>query len=515
MRILERLYGWYGKLTVRAVGAILLLLILTVFIRGGEETPSTTEEPLLPQVVVATPASLLSDGVTSLIGTVAPKTQAKLVAETSGRVVAVNASLGETVAAGTIIAQLENASERAAVLQAQGVYEAAEAAARQSVLSVSSAASALRGEENTAVTTHATAYTTVSNIVRSTLDPFYGNPDGRIIGLKVDGRGYQSSLLEARRALQTSLPAWQVRATTLTPNGDITQALRDATVTTNEVLALVDMFIAAFSDTNSSLTEETARAYVSDLSTQRSALLAVTASLQAAETKLLAASDALARAEAAGSQTTPLASAAQAQVKQALGSLRAAEANLAKTIIRTPISGTVNILPVRVGDYVGQNSLVAEVANISGFEITTYVTEAEVNSFAIGDEVIVKGEVTGTVTNISPVVDNSTGKIEVRIGVDTTDLRDGETVNLTLKNQSSNVVSSNRILVPLTAVKLGTDTASVFVVNSENILEARTVTLGPVIQDTINIIDGLTADTEIVLDVRGRSAGEVVTVVVR
>jgi RND family efflux transporter MFP subunit len=509
MVFLDRLYGWYGKRTVRAVGAALLVLIVVIIVKSSEDDVAPVTEVALPQVTVATPAALASGSSVSLIGTVAPKTQAKLVSEASGRVVAVNASLGQYVTAGSIIAQLENASERAAVLQAEGVYEAALAAARASALGVDSAASNLVGEQNSAITTHASAYTTVSNIVRTDLDPFYGNPDGQIIGLKVDGQGYQTSLIQARRALQTTLPEWQARATNLSTDDNIAAALTAAERVTTDVLALLDMFIAAFSDTNSNLSDDVARGYVSDLNTKRASLLATTAALQAAGTQLTAAYDALSRAEAAGSQSTPVTSAAEAQVKQALGALRAAQANNAKTVIRTPISGTVNALSVAVGDFVGQSVPVAEVANNAGLEVTTYVSENEARTFTIGQPVSLGKNATGTVTSISPAIDTTTGKVELRIDASGTELKAGSTVSITIT--TAEVPEDTRVLVPLTAIKLSTDAALVYTVSASSTLVANRVVLGNVTEEFVEITEGLTNDTLIVVDARGRKVGETVT----
>lgn len=510
--MLERLYRWYGKRVVRLVAVALAILLIVVMTKDGETEDQVVATQTLPVVTTASPASLSGARTLELVGTVSAKTQAKLLAEASGRVISVPVTLGANVNAGTILAQLENASERAAVLQAEGVYEAALAAARQSTVSVSSAETAVRAEENKAITTHASAYNTVSSIVRSDLDEFFSNPEGAIIGLKVKGFGNTETLIEARRKLQTSLPAWQsrtVRSNATTIDADLSNAL----LVTREVTAMVDLFLTIFSYQDSDLPAETVRSYTSRFITLRSNLITTEASLNSAETNLASAQDALLRAEAAGRGETAVVSAADAQVKQALGALRAAEANLAKTIIRTPISGTVNVLPIRVGDFVGQNTLVAEVANTSGFEVTTFVTEAEAANLTIGDEVIVKDNTAGTITNISPVIDNSTGKIEVRIGVADTTLRSGDTVTIALRG--NNASTDARILIPLTAVKLSTDAAAVFIVNADNVLEAKTVTLGPVIQDSILITAGLNADTEIVLDVRGRSVGEEVTVATR
>src|SRR3989338_7504424 len=62
-----------------------------------------------------------------LLGTVTSRSEATIRAEIGGKIIAVYQKLGDYVGAGTVIAEFENAGERASVLQAEGAYEAANA----------------------------------------------------------------------------------------------------------------------------------------------------------------------------------------------------------------------------------------------------------------------------------------------------------------------------------------------------------------------------------------------------
>jgi RND family efflux transporter MFP subunit len=507
----ERLCARYGKRRVISVVvvAFVLLVVGALFLRGDRETASTAVTKL-PLVTVATPSTLASSGSVELIGTVDAVTQAKLIAESAGRVVSVNASLGATVAAGTIIAQIENASERAAVLQAQGVYEGALALAEQGTVGIAEAENALTATQNSAVATHGTAYTTVSGIVRTTLDQFFSQPEGTIVGLRINGRGYTSILNAGRVSLQSTLITWQQVAASLSPKDDIEAALASAQIHTTEVLAMIDIFLAIMADPSNDLTETEVRTYTSELNAARSTLVATESALRGATTQLVAAKDTVAKAKLGGGTNTGTASAAEAQVKQALGALRSAEANLAKTIIRTPITGTVNLLTVRAGDYVGQTAVVAEIANTAGLEVTTYISETEAANLTVGTVVTLGETATGTITSISPAISSETGKVEVRIGSDSKTLKTGSTVKIRIATDT--IIDDSRVMVPLTAVKLTTDAAVVFTVSETNTLTAVPVTLGAVSGERLEIVSGLTNDTAIVLDVRGRKAGEAVEV---
>ena len=54
--------------------------------------------------------------------------EANLQAETGGRITSVSVDVGDTVSAGKVLATIESSAQRAALVQAQGAYEAAVAA---------------------------------------------------------------------------------------------------------------------------------------------------------------------------------------------------------------------------------------------------------------------------------------------------------------------------------------------------------------------------------------------------
>src|SRR3989344_9414951 len=63
----------------------------------------------------------------TVVGQVSSQSEATVRAEHSGQVTRVNTALGNNISAGSVAAELENASERAAVLQAEASVEAAQA----------------------------------------------------------------------------------------------------------------------------------------------------------------------------------------------------------------------------------------------------------------------------------------------------------------------------------------------------------------------------------------------------
>lgn len=493
--------AWRHKLKL---SALLVALIGLTIVFGGQSAPQAQVSDNKPVVEVASASTLSGEQSVSLVGTVRSFSEAEITAEASGRVTSVNAVLGQTVPAGFVLVTLENAAEQAAVLQAEGVYESALAASAQSTVGVAEANTTLTNAKNSAITTVSNAYNTTNGIVRNNIDLFFANPDARVPGLKIDGRGNTAWLNSERVAFQTLLTDWQREVSSLTVSADLDASIQASIQHVDRTIALVDVFLSLFTDPNAdnSYSDAELIAFNTTFTGLRSTLEATKSSLNGSVATLANAEDVVRRASisASGSQT----SASDAQVKQALGALRAAQANLSKTILRTPISGTVNSLPVRVGDFVGNQAVVARVANNNALEVVTYVGDQELNAFVEGATVIIEDSHQGIVTEVAPAVDPVTRKTEVRIALETAEVQNGDTVSISKSFELSD--SNQPISIPLSAVKFEIEDGKVFVVEN-GVLVAKSVELGAVRGGSVVITSGLSTTDEFVIDARGLTEG--------
>lgn len=509
MNVMELIKKYQKNIYVRAGAALVLTLIVALSIRAlnsGVDTSESTE--VLPSVTVTTSSELAGGDSLSLIGTVRAFTEAQITSERSGRVTGVSATLGGKVTAGQVVATLENASEQAAVLQAQGVYEAALAASAQSGVGVSEAQTALSSSKNNAVSTYRQSYNTVNNVIYGSVDTFFSNPDSQIPGLKIDGNA--SYMNSERVAYQSILKEWQSRSNNINTNSNLESELTYAKTQVERTIAFVDAFITIFNQPGSvsGYTPAELQTYSANFTALRANLINTRSSLDASIAGIASAEDAVRRAELASSGGTV--SASDAQVKQALGALRAAQANLAKTILRTPISGTVNSINVKVGDFVNSFDVVSVVANNSALEIVTYVGDTEKDQLIVGDKVLIEGQYEGIVTQIAPAVDPNTRKTEVRIATDNTNIANGDTVRVA-KEAATTTAMVSGVYVPITAVKFEAENGSVFTVDGDTLV-AHPVTIGTIRGSRVEILEGLSATDEFVLDARGLSAGTKVQV---
>lgn len=499
-----------GKLRLLAL-ALLLVVVWQIVVRLNTEVVEEVVD--LPQVVTVSTASQLSNGDGySLVGTVEAKDQARIQTEAGGRVTSVSVELGQSLSAGQVIAQLENAAQYASLLQAEGSYEAAKAAAAQSEVSVADAENALTAANNNARNTYRNSFTAANNAMLTTVDQFYSDTQNSTFGVKIVANGQAASLTAARKQLTADLSVWQTNISTLNISSDASVLLDEAESVVNKVLSQVDAFIELTStaDLDDELNGQSVRSYTASLISLRTTLNGTINSIDSARTSINSAEEAVRRAQIGSTQSADV-SAANAQIKQALGALRAAEAAYNKTIIRTPIAGTLNELSLKAGDYVGIGAPVALVANNNALEITTYVGERDVERIAIGQTVMIEGNIEGVISAIAPGVDQTTKKTEVKIGTESDQLKTGDTVTVSFTEDDSIAEISSEVRLPLTAVKFTASNGSIFVVE-DNHLVAKPVELGTISGSYVVITEGMNNTTEFVVDARGLTEGSEVEV---
>lgn len=196
--------------------------------------------------------------------------------------------------------------------------------------------------------------------------------------------------------------------------------------------------------------------------------------------------------------------------------MAAARANLEKTIVRAPISGTINSLSLKVGDYLSAGSVAVVIANNGALEVTAYVTDIDSREIAAGSAATIEtqaGTVKGAVTRVAPAIDPATKKVEVRIGITegNSNLVNGQSVTVSIERAHKATTALKTITLPLSALKVGADSISVFTVDEDNKLIAHAVTLGQLLGDRVEIESGVTAEMQIVTDARGLQPGQVVS----
>lgn len=513
---------------------IALVLVVVLAVAGGryvfrEKGSAVASDSGVSYVHVSTVADLAS-ATTPLpvTGQVTSLSRASILAQTSGEVVSLLRRLGDQVSAGEVIGSFEHSSQSAAVLQAQGAYDAAEAAyekavnttAQNSSISSQSAQSSADTARTAAVNALAGAYASLDDAVHGRADQLFSNArtSNPILTMTVPDSALVQKLQNNRKLLESKL-ATAVTLSSST-NADTLDAHTALMIeTAQSVTSFLNDLILAVNETQPSQATPAATlaGYQASLTAARSESVAAVSSLSAAKGAYdSAVSGASTAANAATSASGTDVASAAAYVKQALGALDAAKAALEKTIIRSPISGTIVSLPITQGGFVSAYAPVAVVSNPGALFIDIQVTPDDAKTLAVGSAAIIQGTQQGVITFIAPALDPSTGKIEVKVGMSDNGqgLTDGEVVSVALSrsSRSSAKDAMRTITIPITAVKMLPTGAAVFTVAASSTLSAVPVTLGSILGDRVVILSGLSATTTIVTDARGHTDGETVKV---
>ncbi len=496
-----RKFGWVKT----GLGILLVIILGWTIVHFLTPAPAEVSLNQTRMVSLKSVADLSSDSSPlSVAGTVSSKSEAQIRAEVGGQITSVNYTLGDYVGAGAVIASVENASQRAAVAQAQGAVDAASAGASVSQTTLASAQAA-------AGVALLSAYGAVDKAVHNDTDPMFTNPDSNTPQFNIQSSDSQSKVdsENLRSQMKPILIREAAESSSISASTDLSAEI----ITTENELKVARNYLDAVIRTlnngiaTNGVSQANIAAYLATANASRSAIVGAFSGLVSAQSAIATASK--------GADTQSGASAAG--LTQAQAGLAAARANLEKTIIRAPISGTINSLSLKVGDYLSANTVAAVVANNGALEITAYVTDTDSHEIAVGAVATIEtpqGAVSGTVTRVAPAIDPATKKVEVRIGIvsGASNLVNGQSVTVSIARTQKSAAVSKTITLPLSALKVGADSISVFTVDENNKLVAHVVTLGQLLGDRVVIVSGVDASMMLVTDARGLQPGQTVDV---
>jgi len=507
-------------------GAIVLGLGAGYLLRGGPEEVPVVENRVR-EVKVASVAELSGTATTlPLVGTITSQSEAAISAQSSGEIRAIYKKLGDFVAAGSIIAEIENSRERATVLQAEAGVESAKAgkAISQSGVSISetsgeSAKRALEEARVVAVNALRSAYDTTDDVVRSKLDLMFSNARTANPQFNITVSDSQLPIdINFKRLTITDILARETtRKASLSVTSDLAKEISLAEADLRYIKDWNDDVILALNQgiASQAVSQATIDGFKASAAATRSTLNAAISSLSSVRDNLNAKATQLQVSSQQTGSSGSSVSSSEAVIKQAEATLRLAQVSLEKSFIRAPISGTLNSFSLKRGDFVSLSQSVAVISNNNALEVVSYITEEDAAYVAVGSKATIQESISGVVTRIAPALDPKTRKIEVRIGITgAASLINGQTVSLSLTRapKTSNVSQSAPLTVPISALKITPAGSFVFTVGAEGTLVAHQVKEGLLLGDRVAISEGLTSTMRIVTDARGLKEGMTVTI---
>jgi multidrug resistance efflux pump len=486
------------KLSVAAAVLVVAGSIVTYVLVSNPDAHEPTS--FLPLVEVAS-VETLSAGSSGLplLGQVRSVSEATILTEAQGQITRVNYAFGDFVTAGAIIAEISNASERAALAQARAFLAEKEAQiARTGATTESSARNVYRS-----------SFITADDAVQNKTEPFFLKDRTQFPSLLI-ALPNEEPLERARAEITEILRVWEREIGNLTDVTDVLSLLSKARTD----LTFIESFLTELASAANRRTNDPSSLAITDA--DRLGLQTARSSVSTTLGTLIATEDTLREARlgtavgATGEQEAQLTS-ARAQVSVAVAALE-------RTIVRAPIGGTINSINLKLGNFVSAQTPAVTIANNNALEIETAITAKDREHVAIGSSVIIDGRYRGTVTNVAPGLDPLTNKITVEIGIEgeAPGLTHGDTVRLSIQrnalSEGRTPSNTTEFMIPIAALKVETDRIVVFSVSNDGVLVAHPIVEGPLVGGSIVIKGGITPDLEIVLDARGLNEGDVVEI---
>lgn len=326
--------------------------------------------------------------------------------ERSGRITSVSASIGSRVLAGSLLATIDQSDLSAELSQNQALVQGEQARLNQLVrgtrpeeikiqeAKVDDAKAAAANARKSLVDIIQESFTKSDDAVRNKVDQFFTN--GRTaspqINFQMSDPALEFLVEQGRVSIENILNSWASSLATPNSEKNLVSFTRAADSNLRHIRSFLDATSLALSalGANPTLSQTTINGWRSDVSTARTTINTAISNLTAAEEKLRSAESNLIITEnelaldRAGSTPEDIAS-QEATLRQAKARVEATEAQLAKTVLRSPISGIVTKQDADVGEIIAPNSPLVSVISESDYEIEANVPEVDIGKLALGN----------------------------------------------------------------------------------------------------------------------------------
>lgn len=501
------------------------ILLVVVLIGGGLYWYSTRDTNGNEELLAVTPAPFLQE--VSLSGKVEAQKDVNLGFSVGGRIASVSVRVGDIVSAGQLLAEVENGDtvalveqRRASLSVAEAELAALKAGTRPEEVAVSEADVVakrvqLAQSRSALVNAIKDAYTEADEAVRTQTDQFFSNPTSNTpqLTFTVASTQTESTVENGRREMEGMLQSWIQEVVGLSTEGDIDAALAHA----KSNLARVSSFLLSANmaitqgGTTGTVSQANLNSYASDVSLARSSINAAITALTTAETARANAVTALASAEsslalARAGATAEDIRAQEARVASARASVADAVAQVQKTRITAPFTGTVTVVDAKKGEIASANTPVISLISASDVRIESYVPEINLAILEIGDTARVTLDAYGTDTVFTATLASIDPAETIRDGVSTyrallvfpesdPRIRAGMTANVILVTDERQGVIS----IPQKVVRFKDGMKVVSVKEGESYVDRQVVTGAVSSLGTVEIVSGLTAGDVVVV----------------
>lgn len=495
------------------LSAVLCSSLIISACSSGDVEEAVAREAI--SVAVATASSESLDAMSSVSGTLQAYRTVEVAFEVGGIVKSVDVAVGDAVGQGSVLGRLDDADFARQVALAQKSVEQAQVSVDVSGLAVASASNSQKTAQASVAAADAglsaaDAGVTAASAGIAAADAQIASAEAALQAV-LDGARSQE-----REQLKLTVDNAQKAYDTAKTNVERMEALyAEGLISKQELENVQNGFNSAKNGLaqakeSYSLMEEGATA--SQIKQTEAALAAAqSGKAQAASGKAQADSG---KAQAASGKTQAAAGVDQAAIgveqakasqnqaqvvyEQALISKEAAEASVAKTILKSPMAGVVLSKTIEPGSFAGGGTNVITIGDTSQLKVMLPVPDSAISEWKVGDKVSLSlygGTKEGTVNMIAPQTNSGTGTVNVEVVVPNAD---GAWLAGQIVNASRISTDNTGILVPIEAV-INNGVESYVFKSVDNTAVKVVVETGAMLNNKIHITKGIKAGDQVVV----------------
>ena len=382
---------WWSVLIILVV----LILIYFIFLKSSSTSIIDT--------VIVEKRDITEE--VSVVGNVKSLSNVDLSFEKGGRISNVSVSSGDKVFNGQFLASVSNLDLVASVEQAKAGLKIAEAnldtlkkgsTPEQIAVSESQVEKAkidLYQAKQSLINSIQDAYVKADDSIRNKTDIVFVDPRNQSVTLKFSTDfQLENNIKQQRPVIETALNEWNISLLNLNSDSDIDSAILIAKNNLELIKDFLgDMALAInkliVNSTNSQTTIDTWKV---NISTARTNIGLAISGLSSSENQYKTYISALSIAKnqlilTKSGATIEQIKSAEASVEQAQANLDNANAQLLKSIIRSPINGVVTDIKAKVGEVMQAGSLAVSVISYGEYEVEAFIPEADIAKIKNGD----------------------------------------------------------------------------------------------------------------------------------
>ncbi len=399
-------------------------------------------------------------------GTAKPVQTINLAFERPGKIVRVNAGVGEKVIAGEALAELEQnelagqlKEGQANVAAAQAKLDALKRGTRPEDIQITrtelaKAEQDLANDYSSVLAALNDAYAKADDAAQNQLNALYANTDNNASQLTfpINDSQIQIDAQAQRATVNNELNIWKSELNSLTVAGTnsstaLDQAIKKSQAHLAVVLALLNKTMDAVVR-GTSLNSTTVTMYKTSVTTGRNEVntsitnLNTNAQTIASQTIVVKQHRDQLASQLAGATVEDIRG-QEAEVAQASAKVTVIEAQLNQTIIRSPINGTLTRQDAKVGEITPASKSLVSVISADNLDIEANIPEVDIGKIKVSDPVLITFDAfpsepfSGTVAKVDPaetIIDGVVNfKITVALGKPNSRLKSGLTANLRIE----------------------------------------------------------------------------------